>query len=184
MRPDISFAVNVASRNLERPAQHHWQLVKRILHYFKGTVNISLLYTRNYSLEAYSDADYAGDKETRKSIYGTVCKYADAAITWQSKRQQGVALSTTKVEYVSANLGAKEIIWIKKLFRECNIQEINYILWVDNTSAIKLIKNPEFHRRSKHIDVKYRFLRDIYNKSENDVMYVKSEGQLPSRPIG
>ena len=139
---------------------------------------MGLLYSRSGSLEAFSDADYAGDKETRKSTSGVVCKYADTAITWQSKRQHCVALSTTEAEYVSATLGAKEIIWLKKLLIDCKIKDVNYMLNVDNTSALKLIKNPEFHQRSKHIDVRYHFIRDLYNKGEIDVTYVKSEDQL------
>jgi hypothetical protein len=177
-RPDISFALNVAARNLEKPSECHWQLVKRILRYLRGTSEMGLLYSREGNLEAFSDADYAGDKETRKSTSGVVCTYAGAAITWQSKKQQCVALSTTEAEYVSAALGAKELIWLKKMFGECKIDDINYVLNVDNTSAMKLIKNPEFHQRSKHIDVKYHFLRDLYNKGEIDVKYVSSDEQL------
>ena len=139
---------------------------------------MGLLYSRDGSLETFSDTDYASDKETRKSTSGIVCKYANAAITWQSKHQHCVALSTTEAEYVSATLGAKQIIWLKKLFIECKIKYVNYLLNVDNTSALKLIKNPEFHHRSKQIDVRYHFIRDLYNKGEVDVKYIKSEEQL------
>ena len=111
-RPDISFAVNVVSRNLEKPSECHWQLIKRILPYLKGTANMGLLYSRDGSLGTFSDADHASDKETRKSTSGIVCKYANAIITWQSKRQHCVALSTIEAEYVSETLGAKEIIWL------------------------------------------------------------------------
>ena len=138
---------------------------------------MGLLYSRDGSLETFSDADYAGDKETRKSTSGVLCKYADTAITWKSKRQHCVALSTTEAEYVSATLGAKEIIWLKKLLIECKIKDVNYMLNV-KCSALKLIKNSEFHQRSKHIDVRYHFIRDLYNKGEIDVTYVKSGEQL------
>ena len=176
-RPDISFAVNIASRALEKPSNAHWMLVKRIFRYLKGTVDVGLLYCRDNSFEAYSDADYAGDRETRKSTSGILCKHASAAITWQSKRQQCVALSTTEAEFVSAASAAKEIIWLKRLFTECEIDIGNYTLFIDNMSAIKLIKNPEFHQRSKHIDVKYHFIRNLYEKGEIDVKYVRSEEQ-------
>ena len=129
-------------------------------------------------LETFSDADYAGDKETRKSTSGVVCKYANAAITWQCERKQCVALSTTEAEYVSAVSGAKEIMWLKKIFFERKIEIFKYMLRIDNTSAVKLIKIPEFHQRRKHIDVRYYFLRDLYNRGEIDVTYVTSEEQL------
>ena len=176
-RPDISFAVNIASRGLEKPSEAHWMLVKRIIRYLKGTIDLGLLYCKDGDFETYCDADYAGDKETRKSTSGVVCKYASAAITWQSKRQQCVALSTTEAEYVSAASAAKEMVWLKKLFIECEEDIVNYDLMIDNMSALKLIKNPEFHQRSKHIDVKYHFVRDLYEKGEINVEYIKSEEQ-------
>ena len=177
-RPGISFAINIASRHLENPNEYHWKLVKRLLRYIKGTADMGHLYTKAGNLETFSVADYAGDKETRKSTSGVVCKYANAAITWKCKRQQCIALSTTEAEYVSAASGAKEIMWLKKIFLECKIEIFKYMLYVDNTSAVKLIKNPEFHQRSKHIDVRYHFLRDLYNRGEIDVTYVTSVEQL------
>lgn len=116
-RPDISFAVNVISRELEKPSEHHWMLVKRIFRYLKGTMNMGILYCKNG-------------------------------------------------------------IWLKKLFNDCKIEIDNYVLFVDNISAIKLIKNPEIHQRSKHIDVKYHFIRDSFEKGEIDVKYVRSEEQV------
>ncbi len=79
---------------------------------------------------------------------------------------------------MSAASGGKEIVWFKKLFAECKIIVSKYTLYVDNTSAIRLIKNPEFHQRSKHIDVRYHFLRDLYDRSELDVNYIKSKDQI------
>lgn len=114
-RPDISFAVNIVSRVLEQPTTAHWQLVKRIFRYLKGTIDVGILYCgKDDVFEAYSDADYAGDTETRKSTTGIVYKHAGAAITWQSQKQQCVSLSTTEAEYVSAALCAKEIVWLKR----------------------------------------------------------------------
>ena len=177
-RPDISFAVNIVARVLDKPSKGHWLLVKRIIRYLKGTLDVGLLYCKDSEFATYSDADFAGDKETRKSTSGILCKHAGAAITWQSKKQQCVTLSTTEAEYVSATLAAKEIIWLKKLFCECNVDTGICTLFVDNLSAVKLIKNPEFHQRSKHIDVKYHFIRDLYAVGEIDIQYVKSDDQI------
>jgi len=177
-RPDISFAVNIASRALENPSVAHWSLVKRIMRYLKGTADLGLLYCKNGDFEAYSDADFAGDRETRKSTSGILCKNANAAIVWQSKRQQCVSLSTTESEYVSAASAIKEIIWLKGLLAECGNCNGNFCLHVDNMSAIRLIKNPEFHQRSKHIDVKFHFIRDMYEKGVINIKHVSSDEQI------
>lgn len=176
-RPDIAFAVSVASRALESPTQAHWRLVKRIMRYIKGTENVGLHYKMTGTFECYSDADFAGDTLTRKSTTGVLCKFSDAAIIWQSKKQQSVALSTTEAEYVSASIAAKEIVWVSRLLNEIGIKSEANTLFVDNVSAIKLVKNPEFHQRTKHIDVRYHFVRDLYEKGIIDVKYVKSEDQ-------
>ena len=177
-KPDISFAINIASRHLENPNEYQWKLVKRILRYIKGTADMGFLYTKAGDLETFSDSDYAGDKETRKSTSGIVCKYANAAITWQCDRKQCISLSTTEAEYVSAASGAKEIMWLNKIFFELKIEIFKYMLCIDNTNAVKLIKIPEFHQRRKHIDVRYYFLRDLYNRGEMDETYVTNEEQL------
>lgn len=136
-RPDISFAINVISRVLENPTLAHWKLVKRIFRYLKGTIDVGLLFCcENDVFEAFSDADFAGDIETRKSTTGTVCKHAGAAITWQSQKQQCVSLSTTEAEYVSAAACAKEIVWVKKILSDCALSVKNYDLFVDNMSAV------------------------------------------------
>lgn len=176
-RPDIAFAVNVASRALEKPTKEHWRLVKRIMRYVKGTGYVGLHYKTAGTFECYSDADFAGDKETRKSTNGIVCKLGDAAIIWQSKKQHSVALSTTEAEYVSAANAAKEIVWLTRLLKEINVYNERNTLYIDNMNAIKLIKNREFHQRSKHIDVRYHFVRDLYEKGVIDIKYVRSEEQ-------
>lgn len=172
-RPDISFAVNVVSRVLDKPSEVHWMIVKRIIRYLKGTAEVGLYYCKENNFEEYSDADYAGNNVTRKST-----SHANAAIIWQSKRQQFVALSTTEAEFVSAATAAKEIPWLKKLFSDCELIDLNYVLFINNLSALKLVKNPKFHQRTKHIDVKYQFIRDLHEKGTINVKYVESEEQV------
>ena len=137
-----------------------------------------LLYTGERKLETFSDADYAGDKLTRKSTSGTLTKIAGAAVMWQSQKQQTVALSTTEAEYVSAATAAKDIIWIYRLLTELVLNFKKNVLYVDNMSAIKLLMNPEFHQRTKHIDVKYHFVRDLVEDDKICVEYVASESQF------
>lgn len=116
-RPDITFAVHQASRHLEKPLTIHWKAVKRILKYLKGTINHGLKFKcgQKRELLAYSDADYAGDLETRRSTTGCVLKLASGTISWNSQKQRVVALSTTDAEYMAACQTAKEIAWVKTL---------------------------------------------------------------------
>lgn len=162
-RPDISFAVNQASRYLERPTTTQWKAVKRILKYIKGTVGYGLLFNcdQNKELLTYSDADYAGDLETRRSTTGYVLRFASGTIYWNSQRQRVVALSTIDAEYMAACQTAKEIAWASTLIRELlgNLK-IQTAMFMGNQSAICLIKNPVFQKRVKHIDVRFHYIRE------------------------
>lgn len=180
-RADIAHAVSVASRFLEKPTIVHERAGKRILRYIKTTLNYGILYTKNRSDEiiAYSDADFAGDVNTRKSTSGSVLFFGENIISWSSERQQSVSLSTTESEYIAAAQCVKELIWLKRLFCEIlDKKSIKALLYMDNQSAIRLIKNPEFHKRSKHIDIRYHFIREKYEKKLFDVEYVSTNNML------
>lgn len=158
-RPDIAFAVNNASRHLQDPKPCHWTAVKRIFKYIKGTCGFGTEFKSQLpiSLSIYSDADYAGDLDTRRSTTGSVIIIGGGPISWCSQRQATVALSTTEAEYVAASQTLKELIWVKQLLREVAPAVGVPQLRIDNQSAIKLIRNPEFHKITKHIDIKYHF---------------------------
>ena len=113
MRPDIAFTVNVASRAQDAPTQAHQQLTKRIMRYLKGTRDdcIHFKMHETVNIDAYSDADHAGDKVTRRSTSGSVIVFAGGAVLWKSKPQRCVALSSTEAEYVTASETAKSIVW-------------------------------------------------------------------------
>lgn len=132
----------------------------------------------NIQLTGYTDADYAGWSDTRRSRSGYVFTVNNAPVSWCSKKQSVVSLSTTESEYIALGHGAKEVVWLqrmlKKLFVKCDCIQING----DNTSAIKLASNPEFHKRTKHIDVQYHFIREINEKGTVTLKYIKSEEQL------
>lgn len=124
--------------------------------YIKGTADHGIFFDAkcNINLEAFSDADYAGDRETRRSTSGFVFMLGSGAITWCSQRQKCVALSTTESEYIAASEAVKELIWLERLLSDLiTKQNLSPKLFMDNQSAIRLIKNPEFHKRTKHIDV-------------------------------
>ena len=176
-RPDIVYAVNYASRFVEKPLRCQVVIVKRILRYLNGTKHYGLWYGKesNMVLNCYSDSDFANDPR-RKSISGVVVKMDKNVIAWASRKQQSVTLSTTESEYVAATECVKEMIWLKSLLNQ--LVEMNVsILYVDNQSTIKLIKNPEFHKRTKHIDVKYHFIREKLADNVFVLEYVPTDSQ-------
>lgn len=180
-RPDISFAVGNVSRYMENPAVAHVNAVKRILKYIKGTLDMGIVYKSGVDmiLLGYSDADYAGDVETRRSTSGFVFMFGNGIISWGSERQRAVALSTTESEYIAAAHAVKEMVWLYRLLSEIFIIDLDKPTFLmDNQSAIRLIKNPEFHKRTKHIDVRYHFIRDKYEEGIFNLEYVNTDEQL------
>lgn len=180
-RPDIAFAVGKAAQKLDKPTKADWTSVKRIFKYLRGTAELGLLYKaerESKALEIYTDADFAGDYQTKRSTSGMVSKYNNGTITWSSQKQRSVALSTTEAEFVAASEGAKEAIWLSRLLNEISDFSKIPILYIDNASAVKLIKNPEFHKRSKHIEVRYYFVREKYLEGTLNVEHLEGENQI------
>lgn len=179
-RPDIAYAISVLSQVLDKPLRKHWSLVKKVLKYLRGTSKWGILYVSSASckvLETFSDSDYAGDPSTRKSTSGMIFKYSGGAITWASRRQKCISLSTTEAEFVAASHAAKEAVWLHRLFLDlCSSCSVP-VLQVDNESAIRLIKNPEFHNRTKHIDIRCKFVREKFLSGQLDVQHCESEVQ-------
>ncbi|KAH9735937.1 hypothetical protein KPL71_017913 [Citrus sinensis] len=179
-RPDILYAVGLVSRYMENPKTTHFKAAKRILRYIKGTINFGLLYSfsNDYKLIGYSDSDWGGDVDDRKSTTGFVFFMGDTAFTWMSKKQPIVTLSTCEAEYVAATSSVCHAIWLRNLLKELSLaQEEPTEICVDNKSAIALSKNPVFHDRSKHIDTRYHFIRECIARKEVQVKYVKSQDQ-------
>ena len=180
-RPDISFAVGYVSQFLDKAEQKHWLIVKRILRYIRGTASFGICFRHNSKsgiLEAYCDVDYASDTSTRRSLSGGAFKYSDGAIVWISRRQKSVSLSTTEAEYMAASEAAKEVVWLHRLFSEIAPLSETPTLQIDNASAIKLAKNPEFHQRTKHIDVRCHFVRELYLKGALEIKHVAGDHQI------
>ncbi len=165
VRPDIAFIAGQLAIFCENPGPTHWKAAKRVLKYLAGTRNHGLCFDGrhidNNLLIGYSDADYAGDCDTRRSTSGFVFVLNGAAVTWASRRQPIVALSTMESEYIAASDPSREVIWLRRLLHELGIEQTNPTpLLCDNESAISLTRNPESHKRSKHIDVRYHFIRE------------------------
>ena len=180
-RPDILFGVGLVSRFMEEPTMTHLKTAKRILRYIKGTLDFGLFYSssNNFRLVGYSDSDWAGDLDDRKSTTGFLFYLGDTAFTWISKKQPIVTLSTCEAEYVAAASCVCHAMWLRSLLKELNFaQEEATEIFVDNQSAIALAKNPVFHDRSKHIDTKYHFIRECMANMEVRMTHARSEDQI------
>lgn len=180
-RPDIAFSVGMVSRYMEHPTVLHLNAVKRILRYVKGTVEFGLVYSKvsgNNVLTGFSDSDLAGHVEDRRSTSGMAFYLNESLITWVSQKQKCVALSSCEAEFMAATAAACQSIWLRNVLQQVTKEEIGpVVLYIDNKSAIDLAKNPVFHGRSKHIDVRYHFIRECIERGEITVKHVSSEYQ-------
>ncbi|KAL5724118.1 hypothetical protein ACHQM5_007419 [Ranunculus cassubicifolius] len=180
-RPDIMYAVSLISRYMDCPTAMHLHAAKRILRYLQGTKHFGILYQRGTKAElvGYTDSDYAGDPDDRKRTSGYVFMLGEAVVSWSSKKQPLVTLSTTEAEFVAAASCACQAIWLRRVLTElfCCPQGPT-LIYCDNSSAIKLTRNPVLHGRSKHIDVRYHFLRDLNNEGVIDVVYCPTGDQI------
>ncbi|XP_070015772.1 secreted RxLR effector protein 161-like [Nicotiana sylvestris] len=166
-RPDILFAVGVVSRFMEASTSTHLKVTRRILRYLKGTIDFGLFYSSSsdFSLMGVCDSDYAGDIDDRKSTTGFVFFLRDSVISWSSKKQSIVTLSTCEAEYIAATSCTCHAIWLRRLLKELNLPQMEATeICIDNKSAQALAKNPVYHDRSKHIDTRYHFIRECIAK--------------------
>jgi len=165
-RPDISYAVSKVSQYNSNPDSTHWTAVKRIFRYLAGTPNRGLCYGIHGQGAGFTDADW-GSGEDRKSIGGYTFMLNGAAICWTSKKQTTVALSSTEAEYMALTQAVKESIWLQAVLQDLRAgkhrKEIKTIN-IDNQGAIALARNPQFHARTKHLDIQYHFVREHVEK--------------------
>lgn len=181
-RPDIAYAVSLVSRYSANPTPAHWNAVIRIFRYLRGTVHYELVYKGSLEdLTGYTDSDWAGDS-TRRSTSGYLFNLGSGAISWSSKRQATVALSTCEAEYIGQTQATKEAIWLKnllnQLLRPDDSDPKATVIFGDNQGAIALAKNAQFHARTKHIDIAHHFVREKVNDGTVDIRYVPTDKQL------
>jgi hypothetical protein len=166
---------------MSRPTELHLQAANRILRYLKGTFDYGIMYKRmsTNDLIAYTDSDYAGDLNDRKSTSGYVFLLSSGAVSWLSKKQPIVTLSTTEAEFVAAAGCASQVVWMRRVLDQLgHLQGRSTIVMCDNSSTIKLSKNPVMHGRSKHIDVRFHFLRELANDGVIELLHCGSEDQI------
>ena len=166
--------MSTAARFTAKLTEQHWKAVKHILQYIAGTINFGLKFTRGGSIycTGFSDANWAGDIDDRKSTSGYLIKVGSGPISWRSRKQTCIALSTAEAENMSLTLVAQEAIWLNHLLAELQSQlESSKLstLYEDNQSPICMTKNPQFHGRCKHIKIKYHFIRDKARKGTINV---------------
>jgi len=177
-RPDLAFSVSVVSRYTSNPRHEHWAATKRIMRYLAATPTMGLTYRRggDVVLTGYSDSDWGGDIETRRSTTGYVYMLAGGAVTWGSKRQKTVALSSTEAEYMAATQAAKEAIWLRAMLEQMGYkQEATTAIACDNQGALALTKHQIYHSRTKHIDIQHHYVREVVAAGKVAFDYVATE---------
>ncbi|KAH0607014.1 uncharacterized protein H6S33_003002 [Morchella sextelata] len=178
-RPDITHAVTALSQYSSCPTEDHLRAAKRTLRYLNGTKDWNLFYPKGNTrtLDGFSDSSYASDLDDRKSFSGYVFRLGKSAISWRSRKQKSVAVSTTEAEYMALSLAARQLVWIRNALHELQ-QQYQYFIHADNTGSIELCRNPRIHDQSKHIDVHYHYTREQLEAGTFEILYVPTEDNV------
>ncbi|GJV87584.1 zinc finger, CCHC-type containing protein [Tanacetum coccineum] len=179
-RPDLSYSVGLLSRFMQDPKDHHLKAVKQVIRYIKGTKEHGIIYKKEggCKITGYSDSSYGINTDQGKGTTGIVFYFGESPITWCTQKQPTVALSSCESEFMAATGAACQALWLKRLLSELTgWEEKRITLKVDNVSAIALVRNPVFHGRSKHIDIRYHFIRECVENGHINVEHVRGELQ-------
>nr|GEY81731.1 retrovirus-related Pol polyprotein from transposon TNT 1-94 [Tanacetum cinerariifolium] len=181
-RPDIVHATCLCARYQDKPTEKHLKEVKKIFHYLWGTVNTSLWYTKDsgFKLTGFSDADYVRCKDTFKSTSGGAQFLCEKLVSWSSKKQDSTTMSTAKAEYVSLSAYCAQVIWMRTQLTDYGFHFNNIPIYCDSKSAIAISYNPVQHSRTKHIVVRYYFIKEHVEKGTIELYFVKTDYQLAS----
>jgi len=177
-RPDISFSVGLVSRFMQSPRKPHLEVAKKILKYVNSTLDMGLFFDKKVtsSLVGFTNADFGGDLDDRRSTSGYVFLSGGTSISWCSKKQNSFSLSTTEAEYKAV---AQECIWLQKLANNLHLPITKpTALFGDNQSALKLTNNPVFHAITKHIEIEHHFIREKVLDNIIDALEVRSEKNI------
>jgi hypothetical protein len=179
--PDIMHVVGMVGRYQDAPKWSHLQVFKRIFSYLKETMTYGLWYPRNqnFHLTAYSDADWANCVDERKSTSGGAFFLGDSLVSWLSKKQGSISLSTTEAEYIAATTYCTHVLWMIQTLADLEVKYTTSIpIHCDNTSATSVSKNPVFHSKTKHVPIKYHFLREQVTNQIVQVHYIPTTEQI------
>ncbi|KAJ0802818.1 putative RNA-directed DNA polymerase [Helianthus annuus] len=189
-RPELAFAVGFIARYMQCPTSIHYGAARRILRYVSATLEYGIWYEGGAAVKVigYSDSDWARSDEDRKSISAYVFSIGSSVVSWSSKKQQVVALSSTEAEYISATGAACQAVWMRQLLSELGYkQEEATEIYCDNESAIFMSKNAAFHSRSKHIDIKFHYIKSMVDSKQIKLKPCKTEDQIAdllTKPLG
>lgn len=191
-RPDLSLSISILSRYQSCASNDLWKSLKRVLRYIKGTVKLNLIYKLSNNSETcvgYVDSDWAGDTIDRKSTAGYCFQLFNNTVSWASRKQPTVAMSSTEAEYMALSLAVSEACWMRNLYNDFELQD-DYLcikIFEDNQAAIRVANNPEFHKRLKHIDIKFHFVREKIRNKIVEVKYLSTTDQIAdvlTKPLG
>ncbi|GKE62826.1 hypothetical protein Tco_1513193 [Tanacetum coccineum] len=179
-RTDIMFSVCLCARFQEDPKTSHLEAVKRIFRYIKGTTHLGLWYPKESGIETivYADSDHAGDYVDCKSTSGVCMFMGYCLISWFSKKQTALAISTTESEYVSAGKACQQALWMKQALVDYVVRLDDIPILCDNKGAIDFSKNPVQHSRTKHIEIRHHFIRVNIQKGNISIEKVSSEDNI------
>jgi hypothetical protein len=178
-RPDLSFAVSILSRFQTNPGIEHWRALLHVMGYIRNTLDLGLTFSRDAGDIApigYVDADYGGCQDTRRSTSGQVFVMAGAPVSWASKRQATVALSTVEAEYISLTRAAQQPKWMYAWMSEAELEQpLPGVLYCDNRSAVDLTKTTKSHSKVKHIDIRHHFIRELIHEGTLKVESIRGD---------
>jgi len=180
-RLDLSYVVGVVSQFMQTPRKPHLDVVRRILRYIKHTLQCGIFYEAKSQLQVhgYMDANWVGNVSDRRSTNGFMFSFGSDAISWSSKKQPTVALSSTEAEYKGVAIATCEVVWLQKLLLDLGqLVDAHIVIYCDNISSILLANNPVYHVRTKHIEVHYHFIREKVLAKEIDLIHVNTEDQI------
>ncbi|XP_052176613.1 secreted RxLR effector protein 161-like [Diospyros lotus] len=180
-QPDMMFVVSLISGDMAQPTKLHLLAAKRVLRYLRGTTNFGIFYKKggNKELVAYTDSDYARDFEDRKSTVGYVFMLSSGAVSWSSRKQPIVTLSIIETKFIVATACTCQVVWIKRILTKLSYDQGDCTtMFCDNSSTIKLSKNPVIHGHSKHIDVRFHFLCDLNKERVVQLVHCGTQDQV------
>ncbi|KAL3701666.1 hypothetical protein R1sor_019688 [Riccia sorocarpa] len=181
-RFDIEYSMSMLAKYNSNPSHEHWLAVKRLIRYVNCTAKYVVRFgpvNSQHTLVWYCDSDYAADVDTRRSRSGYVFMLNGGPIAWSSQRQPSVATSTTEAEYIASCTAAKELVWLQRLLAGIDFEQTSpTVLNIDNNGAIRLIHNPEFHKRTKHVGVQFHYVREVQEAGELTPVYLSTTQQL------
>jgi len=187
-RPDISYHVNILAQVANNPGRIHWEAAKRVVRYLKGTRDYKLTWGHSGGgLVGYSDASHGTEDLGWKSMTGYTFIMFGGAVSWCAKKQEVIALSSAESEYIAMTHASKELIWIRSLLDELlGFHPLPTVLCVDNQSAIAMAKNNTFHPRTKHIALRYHFIREVVARKKLSLLWVdthSNKADLFTKPL-